>query len=241
MPPRFIIFCLFLIFINFCNAQTIQVNPDGTHTVIFNHGSTSTQVNPDGTHSVIFNHGITSTQVNPDGTHTVIFQNGNTSTQVNPDGTHTTIFHNGITSTQVNPDGTHTSIFQYGNTSTHWNQDQKKTVTKTDNSDSENSSLFYSHIENTNEDNIPQPVDDTTIINQRVQSKEEFDKIKWLLDQEAIDSSDYAKLLLRIFNNIYDYEGSTADQIINLKNSFDSDSIKSEEYIIQKDQIIYGK
>lgn len=241
MPARFIIFSLFLIFINLCIAQTIQVNPDGTHTVIFDHGSTSTQVNPDGTHSVIFNHGSTSTQVNPDGTHTVILHNGNTSTQVNPDGTHTLIFNSGNKSTQLNPDGTHTSIYQYGNTSTHLNQGQKKTVTKTDNSVSENSSLFYPDNENNNEDSILQLVNDTTITNQRVQSKEEFNKIKWLLEQEAIDSSDYAILLLRIFNNIYDYEGSTADQIMDLKNSFDSDSIKLDEYVIEKDQIIYGK
>lgn len=91
---------------------SIQVNPDGTHTTIFNNGNTSTQVNPDGTHTTIFNHGNTSTQINPDGTHTTILHHGNTSTKVNPDGTHSTIFHHGNTSTQVNPDGTHTVTYQ---------------------------------------------------------------------------------------------------------------------------------
>ncbi|NJK95665.1 MAG: hypothetical protein HC905_12830 [Bacteroidales bacterium] len=48
---------------SFC--QTIQVNPDGSHSVIHTTGNISTVVNPDGTHTVIFNNGSTSTQVNP--------------------------------------------------------------------------------------------------------------------------------------------------------------------------------
>lgn len=104
-----------IIFISFelkgiSQTPTIQVNPDGTHTVIFDFGSNSIQVNPDGTHSVIFHHESISTQVNADGTHTSIFHNGNTSTKVNPDGTHTIVFHNGSTTIQVHQDGSHSVI-----------------------------------------------------------------------------------------------------------------------------------
>ena len=241
MYPRLIIFLFFALFINLCIAQTIQVNPDGTHTIIYDNGNTSTQVNPDGTHTIIFNNGNTSTQVNPDGTHTTIFHNGNTSIQVNPDGTHTIIYHNGNTSTQVNPDGTQTRIFRYGNTSAHTDQDEKETPTTTDDIFSGNSSSIYSFKTSKDREINLQQDNDTTISSRRVQSKEEFRKIKWLLEQEAIDSLDYSILLLRIFNNIYDYDSSTADQIIDLKDSYDSDSTSLEEYILKKGQIIYGK
>jgi hypothetical protein len=91
-------------------AQTetsIEVNPDGTHTVVFHNGNTAIKVNPDGTHSTVFRNGNTSTQVNPDGSHTVIFHNGNINTQVNPDGTHTLVFHQDRTSSQVSREGGH--------------------------------------------------------------------------------------------------------------------------------------
>ena len=60
--------------LTFCShAQTILVNPDGTHSVIMDHGGgTSIQVNPNGTHTIIFNNGSTLTKVNPDGTHTIV-------------------------------------------------------------------------------------------------------------------------------------------------------------------------
>ncbi len=94
------------------SGTSIQLNPDGTHSVTFESGPTSIQVNPDGTHSVIFHNGSTSTQVNPDGSHSVIFHNGPTSTQVNPDGTHTVSIHQENSTIQVNSDGTH-SIFHW--------------------------------------------------------------------------------------------------------------------------------
>ena len=101
----------FMFFILCCAlAQSVIVNPDGTHSILFDNGATSTLVNPNGTHSVIFNNGNTSTVVNPDGTHSTIFHNGDVSTMVNPNGTHSTIFHHGSTSTVVNPDGTHTIV-----------------------------------------------------------------------------------------------------------------------------------
>lgn len=205
-----------------CNAQTVQVNPDGTHTVIFNNGSTSTQVNPDGTHTQVFHHGSTSTQVYPNGMHSTIFHNGGTSTQVNPDGSHTIIFHHGNTSTQINPDGTHSRIFNSKN-------DLKYTY----------STLPYRKPSNDNI-NLCYAMD-TIQTNRKIHSNDEFTKIKSLLEQEAIDSIDYSILLLRIFNNIYDYSNSTADQLIELKQSSDLDSINTEEYKRKKNTLIYGK
>lgn len=67
------------------HSQTVQVNPDGTHTVT----TGNVKVNPDGTHTVVHKGEATSVQVNPEGTHTVIHHNETNSIQVNPDGTHT--------------------------------------------------------------------------------------------------------------------------------------------------------
>jgi len=97
------------------SGTSIQVNPDGTHTVINHHGNNSVAVNPDGTHTVIHHHGNNSIAVNPDGTHTVIHHHGNNSIAVNPDGSHTVIHHHGNNDVAVNPDGTHAVIHQSGN------------------------------------------------------------------------------------------------------------------------------
>lgn len=92
-------------------AQSVVVNPDGTHSQIINNGSTSLIVNPNGTHSTAFNNGNTSIIVNPNGTHSTAFHNGNTSTIVNPNGTHSTAFRNGNTSVVFNPNGTTSTVF----------------------------------------------------------------------------------------------------------------------------------
>lgn len=89
------------------HSQTVQVNPDGTHTVVHQTDSnTSVQVNPDGTHTVTTAH----VKVNPDGTHTVVHEGKAASVEVNPDGTHTVVHHNETNPVQVNPDGTHTIL-----------------------------------------------------------------------------------------------------------------------------------
>src|SRR5688572_33241663 len=69
-------------------AQSILVNPDGTHSVIHDHGATSVVINPNGTHSVVFNNGSTSIMVNPDGTHSTILRHGNTATLIHRNGMH---------------------------------------------------------------------------------------------------------------------------------------------------------
>ncbi|RZK02876.1 MAG: hypothetical protein EOO46_18260, partial [Flavobacterium sp.] len=98
---------LMILVVGLIHSQTIQVNPDGTHTVIHQtENTTSVQVNPDGTHTVRTGN----VQVNPDGTQTIVQENETTSVQVNPDGTHTVTNHNDTNSVQVNPDGTHTLL-----------------------------------------------------------------------------------------------------------------------------------
>lgn len=75
-------------------AQSVIVNPDGTHSVIINNGNTSTVVNPNGTHSTLFNNGNTSILVNPNGTHSTVINKGSTSMIINPVGTHLAFINN---------------------------------------------------------------------------------------------------------------------------------------------------
>lgn len=73
-------------------AQSVIVNPDGTHSVVIDHGVHKVIVNPDGTHSVAVNPGSNNILVNPDGTHSQIIGNGNSKIIVNPNGTHSILF-----------------------------------------------------------------------------------------------------------------------------------------------------
>jgi hypothetical protein len=109
-------------------GQTILVNPDGTHSVILNAGSSMPlMVNPDGTHTVIFNNGSTQTWVNPNGTHSVMLNaDTNTPILINPDGTHSVILNaQSNTPVMVNPNGTHTQIIKSENTQIHLHPDGK--------------------------------------------------------------------------------------------------------------------
>ena len=61
---------LFLLLITFFTvenliAQTVIVNPDGTHSIVIDNGSTKTIVNPNETHSTVIENGSTKTIVNP--------------------------------------------------------------------------------------------------------------------------------------------------------------------------------
>ena len=75
MKQLFLILITLLTFENL-KAQTIIVNPDGTHSTIIGSGSTKTIVNPNGTHSTIIDNGSKKTIVNPNGTHSIIIDNG---------------------------------------------------------------------------------------------------------------------------------------------------------------------
>ena len=76
-------------------AQSIIVNPGGTHSIGINHGHTTTVVNPNGTHSIGINHGHTTTVVNPNGTHSIGINHGHTTTVINPHRTHRMGIHHG--------------------------------------------------------------------------------------------------------------------------------------------------
>lgn len=108
--------CAFYFLLNGdASAQTVIVNPNGSHSVVIDNGSTSTIVNPDGTHSVAIHHGSTSTIVNPNGTHSTAIHHGGTSTIVNPNGSHSTIINHGTTSTLIKPDGKRITWMPSGN------------------------------------------------------------------------------------------------------------------------------
>ncbi|TDQ19039.1 hypothetical protein DFQ04_0856 [Algoriphagus boseongensis] len=81
---------LFFIFIwsTALKAQSVIVNPDGTHSVIHDHGNTQVIVNPNGTHSILLGTGNIKTLVNPDGTHSQLIDHGATKILVNPNGNH---------------------------------------------------------------------------------------------------------------------------------------------------------
>lgn len=119
---------IWMVAFGYVQGATIQINPDGSHTLIQHDGDISTQINPDGTETIVYHNGNTSTQVNPDGTHILIHRHGNISTQINPDGTHTVIYHDGDTSTQIDPDGTETIVHHNGNISTQLNPDGSQTI-----------------------------------------------------------------------------------------------------------------
>lgn len=88
MNRQLIASVLLLLVGRYAIAQSILVNPDGTHSVIHDHGATSVVINPNGTHSIVFNNGSTSIMVNPDGTHSTILRHGNTGTLIHPNGMH---------------------------------------------------------------------------------------------------------------------------------------------------------
>ena len=75
-------------------AQSIVVNPDGTHSIMVTTGNASTIINSNGSHATVITHGSTSIIVNPDGTHSTAFNHGNVSIIVGPTGMHSTAVHN---------------------------------------------------------------------------------------------------------------------------------------------------
>ena len=81
---RILISLLCMVSLSAYAQNTVVINPDGTHSVVINHGTTSTIVNPDGTHSTAIKNGSTTTIVNPDGTHTVVIKNGESTTKDKP-------------------------------------------------------------------------------------------------------------------------------------------------------------
>jgi len=91
------IFLPLLFLFTMCNlvAQNVVVNPDGTHSIVIDNGSTKTIVNPNGTHSTVIDNCSTKIVVNPNGTHSIVVGSGRIKTVVNPDGTHSIFIDNG--------------------------------------------------------------------------------------------------------------------------------------------------
>lgn len=76
-------------------AQSIIINPDGTHSVLIDHGVHKVIVSPDGTHSVVVGTENNNILVNLDGTHSQIINQGNSKIIVNPNGTHSILAKQG--------------------------------------------------------------------------------------------------------------------------------------------------
>lgn len=77
------------------HAQSVIVNPDGTHSVVIDHGVHKIIVNPDGTHSLAVSPGTGNILVNPDGTHSKVIGEGNSKIIVNPNRTHSILAKQG--------------------------------------------------------------------------------------------------------------------------------------------------
>ncbi len=73
------------------DGQTIQINPNGSSTIIQSLDKISIQTNPDGTITNTFHNGNISTQINFDGTISTIIRDANSSNQINSDGSTTII------------------------------------------------------------------------------------------------------------------------------------------------------
>ena len=112
MNRQLIASVLLLLVGRYAIAQSVLVNPDGTHSVIHDHGATSVVINPNGTHSVVFNNGSTSIMVNPDGTHSTILRHGNTGTVIHPNGMHS-VFVTGSDTHAINLTNTPNSQRRY--------------------------------------------------------------------------------------------------------------------------------
>lgn len=76
-------------------AQSVMIYPDGTHSVVHDHGIHKVIVNPDGTHAVVVDLGTNNILVNPDGTHSQIIDHRNSNIIVNSNGTHSILAKRG--------------------------------------------------------------------------------------------------------------------------------------------------
>jgi hypothetical protein len=94
MPKKLCFSALSLFVGCYAVAQSIVVNPDGTHSIMVHTGNVSALVNSNGSHSTVINRGSTAIIVNPDGTHSTAFNQGSISLIVGPTGMHSTVFNN---------------------------------------------------------------------------------------------------------------------------------------------------
>jgi hypothetical protein len=224
---------LFLLFLLCYNgfSQTIQVNPDGTHTVIINQGSKSIQVNPDGSHTIILHNENTSAKINPDGTHSVIHHNNNTSTEVNPDGTHTQIINYETHSVVIHPDGSQTYVANPPPSPESKRKASKKVQAKL-NENKVRNEAFNEHISK-------KP--DSPYFATEEQMAAECKKIVSVHEQQLINEEDFSFLMIRIINRNYNYYNPVPDRISEIKKLLDAEVISPDQYDSMKNRIIYGE
>ena len=99
------------------NAQSVIVNPDGTHSIAIGGqgGAPTIIVNPNGTHTVVHKSAGHSIAVGPDGKHTVVVGDDKPGPKVivHPDGRHTVIHATETHTTITGPAGINTSLSQH--------------------------------------------------------------------------------------------------------------------------------
>ena len=220
--------------LSFPSAQTVIVNPDGSHSIGIDHGSTSIIVHSDGSHSVGINHGTTTTIVNPDGTHSVAINHGSTTTVVNSDGTHSVGINHGNTTTIVNPDGTHSIGINHNNASTIDNPDITHALhgnSVVDENKEKEESYNARYLDQLLEENALFLMESESYKDERV-------KLKILRQRRFISRKEYKALNDQNLANQNVNGIDKANQIFNARKDFELEQITYEAYIAEKYEII---
>ncbi len=106
MRTHSILFAVSLMSASLFSQISVQINSDGTHTVLFQNGNMLTGINPDGTHSVGHINGNMLVISNSNGTQSTGFINGNMINIMHSDGKSSVIHQHGNMAVQSNSDGT---------------------------------------------------------------------------------------------------------------------------------------
>ena len=95
-------------------AQTVFINPDGTHSIAIDHGAHKVIVNPDGSHTVVASHGPIQTITHPNGKSSQVINLGVHQVIVNADGSHSVVVDHGLHKLIVHPNGTTSQLIDHG-------------------------------------------------------------------------------------------------------------------------------
>ncbi|MBK7428227.1 MAG: hypothetical protein IPI60_15010 [Saprospiraceae bacterium] len=107
---------------------SVQVNSDGTHTVLHHHGNTIIGINTDGSQSIMHQNGNMITGINSDGTHSTGHVNGNMLVMVNSNGTHSAAIVNGNIINIMDSNGKSSVIHHHGNIGVQNNADGTQNI-----------------------------------------------------------------------------------------------------------------
>lgn len=128
MKTHLILVACFLMSASLFAQISVQVNSDGTHTVLHRHGNTIIGINPDGSQSIMHQNGNMITGINSDGTHSTGHVNGNMLVMVNSNGTHSTAIVNGNMINMMDSNGKSSVIHHHGNMGVQNNSDGTQNI-----------------------------------------------------------------------------------------------------------------